>query len=68
MVKSNLRLQATVGVLTGQIGAAQVAVAAANQAAVNAQAIASAAGNVDHFRPAAPSKYGNKKKDADVKQ
>jgi hypothetical protein len=39
-----------------------------NQAAANAQAVAAAAGNVDRFRPAAPPKYGNKKKDADVKQ
>jgi hypothetical protein len=68
MVKINLRLQATVGVLTGQVGAAQAAAAAANQAAVNAQAVATAAGNADRFRLAAPPKYGNKKKDAEVKQ
>jgi hypothetical protein len=68
MVKINLRLQATVGALTGQVGAAQAADAAANQAAVNAQAVATAAGNVDRFRPAAPPRYGNKKKDAEVKQ
>jgi hypothetical protein len=68
MVKINLRLQATVGALTGQVGAAQAAAAAANWAAANAQAVATAAGNTDRFRPAAPSKYGNKKKDADVKQ
>jgi hypothetical protein len=68
MVKINLRLQATVGALTGQVGAAQAAAAAANQAAVNAQAVATAAGNVDRFGPAAPPRYGNKKKDAEVKQ
>jgi hypothetical protein len=68
MVKINLRLQATVGALTGQVGAAQAAAAAANQVAVNAQAVATAAGNADRFRPAAPPKYGNKKKDAEVKQ
>jgi hypothetical protein len=68
MVKINLRLQATVGALTGQVGAAQAAAAAANQAAANAQAVATAAGNTDRFRPATPPKYGNKKKDADVKQ
>jgi hypothetical protein len=68
MVKINLRPQATVGTLTGQVGAALAAAAAANQAAVDAQAVATAAGNADCFRPAAPPKYGNKKKDADVKQ
>lgn len=68
MVKMNLRLQATVGTLTGQVGAAQAVAAAANQAAANAQAVATAAGNVDRFRPAAPPRYGNKKKDAEVKQ
>jgi hypothetical protein len=54
--------------LTGQVGAAQAAAAAANQAAANAQALATAAGNTDRFRPAAPPKYGNKNKDAEVKQ
>jgi hypothetical protein len=53
MVKIN-RLQVTVGALTGQVGAAQAAAAAANQAAANAQAVATAAGNTDRFRPAAP--------------
>jgi hypothetical protein len=42
MVKINLRLQATVGALTGQVGAAQAVAAAANQAAANAQAVATA--------------------------
>jgi hypothetical protein len=68
MVKMNLRLQATVGTLTGQVDAVQAAAAAANQAAVNAQAVATAAGNVDRFRLAAPPRFGNKKKDAEVKQ
>jgi hypothetical protein len=68
MVKINLRLQVTVGALTGQVGAAQTAAAAGNQAAANAQAVATAAGNTDRFHPAAPPKYGNKKKDAEVKQ
>jgi hypothetical protein len=68
MVKINLRLQATVGTLTGQVGAAHAAAAAANQAAVNAQAVATAAGNVDRFRPAAPPRFENKKKDAEVKR
>jgi hypothetical protein len=36
MVKSNLHLQAMVGALTGQVGAARAAAAAANQAAANA--------------------------------
>jgi hypothetical protein len=54
MVKINLRLQATVGQLTGQVQAATVA--------------AQAAGNVDWFRPAAPPKYGNKKQSGHVRQ
>jgi hypothetical protein len=68
MLKYNLHLQATIGTLTGQVGAAQTAAAAANVAAANAQAVAQAAENADSFRPAAPPKYGNKKKDTDVKQ
>jgi hypothetical protein len=62
MVKINLRLQTTVGALTGQVGAVQAAAAAANQAAANVHAVATAVGNTDRFRPAAPPKYGNKKK------
>jgi hypothetical protein len=54
MVKINLRLQATVGQLAGQVQAATVA--------------AQAAGNVDCFRPAAPRKYGNKKQSGHVRQ
>jgi hypothetical protein len=68
MVKINLRLQATVGALTSQVGAAQAAAAEANQTAANVQAVATATENSDRFRPAAPPKYGNKKKDADVKR
>jgi hypothetical protein len=44
MVRINLRLQATVGQLAGQVQAATV--------------VAQAAGNVDRYRPVAPPKYG----------
>jgi hypothetical protein len=54
MVKINLRLQATVGQLAGQVQAATVA--------------AQAAENVDRFRPAAPPKYENKKQSGHVRQ
>jgi hypothetical protein len=54
MVKINLRLQATVGQLAGQLQAATAA--------------AQAAENVDRFRPAAPPKYGNKKQNGHVRQ
>jgi hypothetical protein len=54
MVKINLWLHATVGQLSGQVQAATIAV--------------QAAGNVDHFRPAAPPKYGNKKQSGHVRQ
>jgi hypothetical protein len=54
MVKINLRLQATVGQLAGQVQAATVA--------------AQAAKNVDCFRPAAPPKYGKKKQSGHVRQ
>jgi hypothetical protein len=54
MVRINLRLQATVGQLAGQVQAATAA--------------AQAAGNVDRFRPAAPPKYGNKKQSGHVRQ
>jgi hypothetical protein len=54
MLKVNLRLEATVGQLAGQVTAAQAA--------------AQAAGNVDRFRPAAPPKYGNKKQSGHVRQ
>jgi hypothetical protein len=54
MVKINLRLQATVGQLAGQVQGAAVA--------------AQAAGNVDRCRPAAPPKYGNKKQSGQMRQ
>jgi hypothetical protein len=62
MLKINLRLQASVGQLTNQVLAAQSQVAAANVLARQAQAAAHGAANVDRFRPAAPPKYGDKKK------
>jgi hypothetical protein len=46
MVKINLRLQATVGQLVGQVAAATAAT--------------QAAGNIDRFRPAVPPKYGSR--------
>src|SRR6476620_2649930 len=68
MLKYNMRLQATVGQLTNQVAQAQQTAQAANAAAANATAQAQAAGNVDRFRPAAPPKFGNKAKDAEVRQ
>jgi hypothetical protein len=62
MMKINLRLQATIGQLTNRVNAAQGQVAAANVIARQAQAAAQGAANVDRFRPAAPPKYGDKKK------
>jgi hypothetical protein len=62
MLKINLRLQASVGQLTNQVLAAQGQVAAANVIARQTQAAAHGAANVDRFRPAAPPKYGDKKK------
>jgi hypothetical protein len=62
MMKINLRLQATVGQLTTRVNQAQSQVAAANVLAPQAQAAAHGAANVDRFRPATPSKYGDKKK------
>jgi hypothetical protein len=64
MQKINLRLQTVVGQLTHQVNAAKVQVVAANVIARQAQAAAQGAANVDHFRPAAPPKYGDKKKGA----
>jgi hypothetical protein len=64
MLKINLRLQAVVGRLTNQVNAAQGQVAAANVIARQAQAAAQGAANVDRFRPAAPPKYGDKKRRA----
>jgi hypothetical protein len=51
-----------VGQLTNQVNTTQGQVAAANVIARQAQAGAQGAANVDHFRPAAPPKYGDKKK------
>jgi hypothetical protein len=62
MMKINQRLQATVGHLTTRVNQAQSRVAAANVLARQAQAAAHGAANVDCFRPAAPLKYGDKKK------
>jgi hypothetical protein len=62
MLKTNLWLQASVGQLTIQVLAAQGQVAAANVLARQAQAASHGAANVDRFRPAAPPKYGDKKK------
>jgi len=68
MLKYNLRLQGMVGQLTNQVAQAQQTAQAATVAAANATAQAQAAGNVDRFRPAAPPKFGNKAKDAEVRQ
>jgi hypothetical protein len=54
--------------MAGQLAGATAAAALANANAANAQAVATTAGNADCFRSAAPPKYGNKKKDANVKQ
>jgi predicted membrane metal-binding protein len=64
MMKIHLRLQATVGQLTTRVNQAQGQVAAANVLARQAQAAAHGAAKitVDRFRPAAPPKYGDKKK------
>jgi len=68
MAKYNLRLQTLITTMAGQVAGATAAAALANANAANAQAVAQAAGNADRFRPAAPPKYGNKKKDADIRQ
>jgi hypothetical protein len=68
MLKINLRLQAVVDQLTNQVNAAQGQVAAANIIARQAQVAAQGAANVDRFRPAAPPKYGDKKKGEHVGQ
>jgi hypothetical protein len=62
MLKISLRLQASVGQLTNQVLAAEGQVAAANVLAWQAQTAAHGAAKVDRFRPAAPPKYGDKKK------
>jgi hypothetical protein len=55
-------MQALVVQLNTKVNQAQGQVAAANTLARQAQAAAHSAANVDRFRPAAPPKYGNKKK------
>jgi hypothetical protein len=62
MLKVNLRMQTLVVQLNTRVNQAQGQVAAANQIARQAQAAAQGAANVDRFRPAAPPKYGKKKK------
>jgi hypothetical protein len=62
MLKINLQMQALMVQLNTRVNQAQDQVAAANQIAQQAQAAAQGAANVDCFRPAAPSKYGDKKK------
>jgi hypothetical protein len=66
MAKYNLRLQTLITTMAGQVAGATATAALANANAANAHAVAQAAGNADRFRPAAPPKYGNKKKDADT--
>jgi hypothetical protein len=62
MLKINLQMQALVVQLNTRVNQAQGQVATANAIARQAQAVAHGAANVDRFRPAAPPKYGNKKK------
>jgi hypothetical protein len=62
MMKINLQMQALVVQLNTRVNQAQGQVAAANALAQQAQAAAHGAANVDRFRPAAPPKYGDKKK------
>jgi hypothetical protein len=69
MAKYILRLQTLITRMASQAAGAKPAAAAlANANAANAQVVAQAAGNANRFRPAAPSKYGNKKKDTHVRQ
>jgi hypothetical protein len=62
MLKINLQMQALVLQLNTGVNQVQGQVAAANQIAWQSQAAAQGAANVDRFRPAAPPKYGDKKK------
>jgi hypothetical protein len=62
MMKINLRMQALVVQLNTRVNQAQGQVATAKAIARQAQAAAHGAANVDRFRPAAPPKYGDKKK------
>jgi hypothetical protein len=61
MLKINLQMRALVVQLNTRVNQAQSHVAA-NALARQAQAAAHGAANVDCFRPAAPPKYGDKKK------
>jgi hypothetical protein len=62
MLKINLRIQALVVQLNTRVNQAQGQIAVADVIARQAQAAAHGAANVDRFRPAAPPKYGDKKK------
>jgi hypothetical protein len=62
MLKVNLQMQALVVQMNTKVNQAQCQVAAANTLARQAQAAAHNAANVDRFWPAAPPKYGDKKK------
>jgi hypothetical protein len=62
MLKINLQMQALVVQLNIKVNQTQGQVAAANTLARQAQTAAQGAANVDRFRPAAPPKYGDKKK------
>jgi hypothetical protein len=62
MLKINLQMQVLVVQLNTIVNQAQGQVAAANALARQVQTAAHGAANVDRFRPAAPPKYGNKKK------
>jgi hypothetical protein len=68
MLKINLRMQALVVQLNTKVNQAQDQVAAANTLARQAQTTAHNAANVDRFTPAAPPKYGDKKKGEHVGQ
>jgi fatty-acid desaturase len=66
MVKHELHMQQVIANLATQVGQTT---AAAQATTGNAHAVATAAGSGDHgFHHAPPSKYGNKKKDADIRQ
>jgi hypothetical protein len=62
MLKINLRMQALVVHFNTKVKQAQGQVAAANTLARQAEAAAHNVANVDRLRPAAPPKYGDKKK------
>jgi hypothetical protein len=62
MLKINLRMQTLVVQLNTRVNLAQGQVAAANAIARQAQTAVHSAAHVNRFRPAAPPKYGDKKK------